>query len=128
VLVRELGPRFTLHGTEGSYVKYGLDPQEEALMRGLTPTEMNWGQEPKERWGTLNTQIDGLHFEGKVETIAGSYRAYYQNIVDAIRERAELSVKPEEAKNTIRIIELAQQSAEEKRTVPFSLTSQRDHE
>jgi scyllo-inositol 2-dehydrogenase (NADP+) len=123
VLVRELGPRFTLHGTEGSYVKYGLDPQEEALMRGLTPTEMNWGQEPKERWGKLNTQIDGLHFEGSVETIAGSYQAYYQNIVDAINGRAKLAVKPEEAKNTIRIIELAQQSAEEKRTVPFSLTS-----
>jgi hypothetical protein len=27
-------PRFTLHGTLGSYVKHGLDPQEDALKRG----------------------------------------------------------------------------------------------
>jgi scyllo-inositol 2-dehydrogenase (NADP+) len=121
MLVREPSPRFILHGTEGSFVKYGFDPQEDALKRGLTPLEPNWGEEPRERWGTLNTQIGGLHFEGKVETIAGCYQAYYQNILDAIAHRAELVVKPEEARNTIRIIELAVQSNEQKRTVPFSV-------
>ena len=119
LLVREPGPRFALHGTEGSFVKYGVDPQEEALKRGLSPGEPDWGLEPQEQWGTLNTQIGGLHFHGKVETAGGCYRAYYENIHQAISGQAELVVKPEEARNTIRMIELALQSNAEKRTVAF---------
>ena len=120
MLVREQGPRFILHGTEGSFAKYGMDPQEEALIRGLSPLEPEWGAEPREQWGRLNTQIGGLHFDGRIETIRGRYQAYYENIHDAIAHGAELIVKPEEARNTIRIIELAVESNEQKRTVVYS--------
>jgi len=122
MLVREAGPRFVLHGTTGSFVKYGLDPQEDDLKAGLTPAAPHWGEEPRERWGKLNTTIAGSHFEGQIETMPGRYQAYYQNIGDAIRGEAELAVKPEEAMNTIRIIELAMHSAKEKCTVDFSFT------
>lgn len=120
MLVRERSPRFTLRGSEGSFVKYGTDPQEEALKRGLTPAEPHWGEEPPEQWGTLNTQIGGLHVEGRVETVAGCYQTYYQNIVDAMAGRADLEVRPEEAADTIRIIELALRSNEQKCTLPLS--------
>ena len=120
LLVREPGPRFAVHGTEGSFVKYGVDPQEEALKCGRSPGEPDWGMEPAEQWGTLNTQIGGLHFQGKIETARGRYQAYYENIYQAIRGEAELIVKPEEARNTIRIIELAVQSHVEKRTITCS--------
>ncbi len=33
-LVREPGPRFTLHGTTGSYLKWGVDPQEAEMKAG----------------------------------------------------------------------------------------------
>lgn len=120
MLVREPGARFLLHGTEGSFVKHGMDPQEEALKLGLKPSAPGWGEEPEERWGIINTQVGGLHVRGKVETIAGCYTAFYQNVADAIRGRAELAVKPEEARNTIRIIELAVESSARKCTLPFS--------
>ncbi|MBD1909527.1 MULTISPECIES: oxidoreductase [unclassified Leptolyngbya] len=118
MLVREPCPRFILHGTEGSFIKYGYDPQENALKQGHTPLEVDWGTEPKEHWGNLITQIQGLHFEGHIETLPGCYQAYYENLVHAMSGRAELAVEPEEARDTIRIIELAVQSNEEKRTVP----------
>jgi predicted dehydrogenase len=117
MLVREQSPRFILHGTEGSFVKYGFDPQEEALKQGRTPSESNWGNEPGEQWGKLITQVGGLEVEGQVKTVAGCYQAFYQNIVDVISGRAELAVKPEEAMSTIRIIELAMESSEQKRTI-----------
>jgi scyllo-inositol 2-dehydrogenase (NADP+) len=120
MLAREPGPRFALHGAEGSYVKHGLDPQEEALKRGGSPASEGWGVEPEERWGTINTQVGGLHVRGKIETLAGDYAAFYRNVADAIRGRAELSVRPEEAVNTIRVIELALESSATKRTLPFS--------
>jgi len=120
MLAREPGPRFTLQGTEGSFVKHGLDPQEDALKRGQRPTSEGWGKEPEELWGTINTTVGGIHLRGKVETFAGRYTDYYQNIADAIRGRAELSVKPEEAASTIRVIELALESSARKCVVPFS--------
>jgi len=120
MLVREPLPRYILHGTKGSFVKYGLDPQEEALNQGRKPTEPNWGVEPKSQWGRINTEIESLHYEGRIETTAGCYQAYYQNIAAVLRGEAKLAVKAEEAFNTIRIIELAMQSSSEKRTIVYS--------
>ena len=116
-LVREAGPRYILHGTEGSFLKYGIDPQEAALKAGLLPNTPNWGTEEKESYGRLNTQIHGLHMQGTVETIPGNYSFYYQNIYEAIREEKPLVVKPEESMLGIRIIEAAMQSQVEKRTI-----------
>ncbi|PSR57315.1 oxidoreductase [Adhaeribacter arboris] len=116
-LVREPGPRYILHGTEGSFLKHGLDPQEEALKAGQLPMGPTWGQEPATEWGKLNTQLQGLHFTGTIETLPGSYPTFYENVYQAIREGQELNVKPEEAALGIHLIELAQQSSAEKRTV-----------
>lgn len=121
MLVREPTPRFVLRGTEGSFVKYGFDPQEAALKSGLAPGTPHWGEEARESWGRLDTQIGGLHVEGRIETEAGCYQDFYRNIADAIAGRAELAVKPEEARDTIRLIELAMQSNAERRTLAVSL-------
>ncbi|MCY9664304.1 oxidoreductase [Paenibacillus alginolyticus] len=116
-LVRERGPRYTLHGTNGSYVKYGIDPQEQALIHGETPLKPNWGAEPEDMWGTLNTSIGGLHYIGRIRTIPGSYTSYFQNVYNAIIGQKELEVKPEQARMAIRLIELGIKSNNEKKTV-----------
>ena len=116
-LVREAGPRYILHGTEGSFLKSGIDPQEAALKAGMLPTTPDWGTEPKEHYGLLNTQLHGLHVQGTVETLPGNYNFYYQNIYEAIREGKSLAVKPEESMLGIQIIEAAMQSQAEKRTI-----------
>jgi scyllo-inositol 2-dehydrogenase (NADP+) len=122
-LVREQGPRYILHGTEGSFVKYGADPQEAFLKAGKSPLLPEYGIEPEEQWGKLNSQLDGLHFEGKIETLKGSYLDYYNNIYDAIRKNKDLLVKPEEAMRTIQVIEAAKRSSEEKKVVSFDIRS-----
>jgi predicted dehydrogenase len=120
-LNREPGPRYVLHGTLGSFVKYGIDPQEDALKEGKTPRTPNWGKEPQALWGTLNSEIDGLNVTGQIQTIPGSYKAFYQNIADAVTGRAELAVKPEEARNAVRLIELALESSRLGQTVDVVL-------
>ena len=37
MLVSTPTPRYVIHGAQGGYLKYGLDPQEDALKRGETP-------------------------------------------------------------------------------------------
>ncbi len=120
LLAKEPGPRFRLYGTQGSFVKYGEDPQEIDSKGGMSPLDPNWGIDDKTQWGTLNTEKNGIHFRGKIETSRGCYQKYYENIYDAIVHQKELNVKPEEARDVIKIIELAFQSNREKRTVKFS--------
>ncbi len=110
-LVREPGPRFILHGTEGSYVKYGVDPQEDALQSGRFPDEPGWGSEEEDHWGLLNTTIGGMHFRGRVETLAGCYQQFYSDLYEAIVHGKEPAVKPEESLNVIRIIRAAYESS-----------------
>jgi predicted dehydrogenase len=110
-LVREEGPRYTLHGTQGSFLKYGIDPQEEMLKHGGNPSMPDWGKEPEDRWGILNTEINGVHIRGKVETVAGNYAAFYDNIYDVMRNHAEPEVSPEQALNVILLIEAAMESS-----------------
>ena len=120
-LVREAGPRYSLHGNMGSFVKYGIDPQEDMLKAGFIPFGNDWGKENDDNWGWMNTETKGLHIEGQVETIAGDYPAFYANIASAIKEGKPLDVKPEEALNVIKIIELSMQSHEEGKTIQLNL-------
>jgi scyllo-inositol 2-dehydrogenase (NADP+) len=118
-LVCEPSPRFVLYGTQGSYIKYGLDPQEEALKQGGLPSRLHWGAEPEEHWG-LHTCCNGSVTRTKYPTLPGRYPEYYNNVYRAIVGQEELAVKPEQAREVIRLIELAQQSSAEKRMIAVS--------
>lgn len=117
MLVRSRTPRFVLNGMNGSFAKYGLDPQEAALSAGGTPGSAGWGAEPEESWGEINTDLGGLHLLGRVETVAGNYQAFYHNLARAIRGTAAAAVTPEQILTTMRVIETAFQSAEQGRKV-----------
>lgn len=116
----EPASRYRLYGTEGAFVKYGEDPQENQLLRGMTPGMPGYGEEPESMWGVLHTSRGGLKCRGNVRTLPGSYQAFYQNIYEDITGTAELAVQPEQARMAIRIIELGMQSHREQRTVEFS--------
>ena len=116
-LVRDEGPRYKILGNLGTFTKYGLDPQEDCLKAGLTPGSDDWGVEPPEIWGTLDTEIDGLHFMGEVESEKGNYLLFYDNLADALNEGAPLLVTAEEAMQVIRMIELSIKSNQEKKEV-----------
>lgn len=103
MLVRERTPRFTVRGTHGTFVKFGIDPQEAALAAGRTPGDAGWGKEPREQWGTLITG----HGEQLVETLPGSYQSFYENVRDVIAGHARLAVDPRDACTTIELIEQA---------------------
>jgi scyllo-inositol 2-dehydrogenase (NADP+) len=109
-LVREPGPRYILHGVDGSFVKYGLDPQEQNLKEAKIPGSPGWGQESKEFWGKINSSIHGLHVEGTIETLPGNYLSFYQNVYEAIREGKSLAVKHQESVQLIQLIEACQES------------------
>ena len=114
---------FLIHGTKGSFVKYGMDPQEARLRAGNVPQGTGWGtewgEEPADLWGTLSLVGEP---SVKIKTDRGDYRGFYENIRDAIEKKAPLDVTPEQALRTMRAVLLAHKSSREKRTVEWGET------
>jgi len=117
ILAYAPGPHFLIHGTKGSFSKYGMDPQEDPLRRGELPGSEHWGEDQEELWGTLS--VAGSQPQ-KVKTEVGDYRNLYANVRDAILGKAPLAVTAEDGYRTLRAIELAQQSSQERRWVSWS--------
>ncbi|MGV3658060.1 MAG: Gfo/Idh/MocA family oxidoreductase [Chitinophagaceae bacterium] len=117
MLVREPGPRYQIHGTLGSYIKWGEDVQEALLKEGALPNVEGWGAEPQEQYGLLHTEKDGDVIKEKYPSLPGNFGLYYQNLYNTIVNSAELKEKGEHGYNTIKLIELAFRSADEKRTL-----------
>ena len=88
-------------------MKYGLDPQEDALASGSDPSSAGWGREAEERWGTL-ADASG---ERAVETEPGDYPAYYAAIATALRDGGPPPVDPRDSIDGLRVIEAANRSA-----------------
>jgi scyllo-inositol 2-dehydrogenase (NADP+) len=114
MLVREPGPRYMIHGRQGSFLKSGEDPQEALLRKGILPTAAGWGQEPEDIYGLLHTEINGKIIKEKYPSLTGNYGGFYKDLYQTIRRGEPLKVKPEHGYNTIRLIELATESNEKK--------------
>jgi scyllo-inositol 2-dehydrogenase (NADP+) len=119
MLAASPGPTFVVHGTRGSFIKWGLDPQEAALKCGRTPDEANWDAEPPDRYGTLTTPAGAR----TIPTISSSFTHYYENVRDAILGKAQLAVTAEQALNVVRGLELAVASSRSRCVLPWT-TSQ----
>jgi len=122
MLALKPGPRFVIEGPKASYIKFGLDPQEDALKTKARPTGSGWGQEPREAWGRLYRSDGQTRIEEIVPTQPGDYRGYYENVRDTILGKADLAVTPEQALRVMRTIELAMQSSREWRVVPYAVS------
>ncbi len=109
-LVKAQGPRFQLYGDLGSFVKSGTDPQEEALRAGGRPGDLNWGVDCPEHYGVLTTEVAGLSIATAIPTEVGCYQAYYRGLAEAILNNQPPPVPAAQARATIRILELAEQS------------------
>lgn len=118
-LVKEEGPRYILHGTEGSFLKSGIDPQEDMLKQGLKPGDADWTKEKASSFGILNTGINGKDIRKKIPTMEGNYMLFYDNIYAHIRGKAKLAVKAEDSRDVIYLIEAAYRSAESGEVIRF---------
>jgi len=108
-------PTFVVHGTKGSFIKYGQDPQEGALKAGQTPDAADWDLESPEMYGTLTTP-EGTR---AVPTIPSNFTRYYENIRDAILGKAPLAVTPEWSLDVMRGLLLAALSSEKRCVLPW---------
>lgn len=116
--VREQGPRYQIHGTKGSFIKYGDDPQDMDARAGMLPSDPRWGLEPEAQYGLLHTEINGAIIRKHIPSEKGDFGIYYRQLYDTLVNGSPLIEKPEHGFNVVRIIELARESYRQQRTLP----------
>jgi scyllo-inositol 2-dehydrogenase (NADP+) len=127
MLAAEPAARFQVHGTYGSYTKFGLDPQESTLIKGAIPPPLDspdpWLPEPEANWGTLTLATQRTEpvqlSRSPYPSLTGDYRQFYVTVRDAIRTGSPLAIPAEDAFRVIRLLELAVQSSKERRSIPI---------
>lgn len=109
-------PTWIVHGTKGSFIKHGMDPQEAALKEGRTPDERDWDTDLPELYGKLITP-DATR---TVPTLRSSFARYYENVRDAMLGKTQLAVSPAWSLDVMRGLVLALESSRTRRVLPWS--------
>lgn len=105
-LIAQPRPHFAVHGTGGSFVKRGLDPQEAQLKAGMDPRAGAFGVD---ECGGVLTLPDGSH--ESVPNERGNYRAFYDRVADAMLDGAPVPVDPADARDGLALIDLARRGS-----------------
>ncbi len=114
------GPRFVVHGTGGTFTKYGLDTQEDTLKAGARPqlhTLGDWGADPLT--GQLVRQAaDGLVTEATPD-VAGNYLQYYAGLRDYLLGKTTAApVTPQQVYQVMAMLGKGEQSVKQAAFVP----------
>ena len=107
--------RYILHGTRGSYVKFGLDPQEDRLKNGERLPQEDWGYDMRD--GVV-TRVEGEEVvEETLLTLPGNYPAFYASVRDALNGVGENPIPASQAIQIMELIELGIESAKHRATL-----------
>ena len=115
MLAAQPGPRLRALGTKAAYVKHGLDVQEDALRSGASPRDPGFGEEPASARGLLGTEEEAQ----PVPTERGRYVEFYERMERAIRAGDAPPVPLAAGVETLRVIEAARRSSNERAVVPL---------
>ncbi|MCU1293377.1 MAG: oxidoreductase domain protein [Bryobacterales bacterium] len=111
-------PRSVLHGTLGSWAKFGADVQERQLVAGLRPGSPGFGEDPE----------PGILYEGatgkqtRIPAPAANQANYYIGIREAMWGRQPNPVPPEQASAVMAMLDTSFQSGASGRVLPLELT------
>jgi predicted dehydrogenase len=107
------GPRFVLHGTGGSFTKFGLDTQEDTLKAGARPqwdALDGWGADPLP--GELTRPANGTLATTPVASLPGNYLQYYAGLRDYLCGQSSTApVSPQQVRQVMALLERGLHSA-----------------
>ena len=119
---------YLVRGYEGSFVKFGEDPQEGQIQGGMKVSDPKFGVEDESIWGELMTEkkVDekqekrGDRYLGRIPSEKGSWVSYYGDVAKAVKGEIPQVIKAETSRDGLKVIELARQSAQEGKTLNFA--------
>jgi predicted dehydrogenase len=89
----DYGLRMRVLGSEQAYVKEWMDVQEDALKRGVSPDDPDWGTESADAWG----KVGWVYNWDPVPTERGRWPEFYARVDAALRDGGPPPVDPMDA-------------------------------
>ncbi|MCW8129188.1 MAG: Gfo/Idh/MocA family oxidoreductase [Planctomycetota bacterium] len=96
-------PRFYVLGDKAGYAKFGVDPQEAAMIKG----DIDAAREDEKLFGKLGNGKT----EQVVPTLPGRWRNYYENIADVLTKGAAPAVSLASVRRAMAVLDAAKKSA-----------------
>jgi scyllo-inositol 2-dehydrogenase (NADP+) len=114
-------PRWWIVGTEGGFVKYGIDPQEDALRGG----DVDSAHEPDSLHAVLSTGAEGdpnasVTVQRRIPPVRAHWDGYYANIAAHLMHGEPLAVTAEQGRDVVAVLDAAVESSREGRAVDGS--------
>ena len=106
MLVADPQPGIIINGTQGSFIKAFCDKQEEQLIAGMKPNDLNFGKEDSGNEGrlTLMTELGEKTVE-LVPSVIGKYMNLFDAVIQTIRNGAVFPVQEAEVLAQLEILE-----------------------
>lgn len=105
-LVASSYPQVIVHGTKGSFIKYGIDQQENDLKASIMPWEEDFGKDSPSQYGTLHyLNNNGDWITKQIKTPFGDYGRVYDVAYETIINNKNKLVTDEEILINIKILE-----------------------
>ena len=95
-------PRYLVKGSNATFVKYGLDPQENAMIAG----DIDAACDAAKNYGILKNRKG----EQIIPTLPGRWRSYYENFRDALIGVAEPVVSLDEELKLMQVVDAVHKS------------------
>ncbi|MFK3663298.1 oxidoreductase [Scandinavium sp. NPDC088450] len=103
-LVKIDAPKFIVHGTKGSYFKYGIDQQETSLKANIMPGDAGFGAD--DSIGQLEyMNAEGVSVREEVKPETGDYGRVYDALYATLTTGAPYYIKESEVLTNIEILE-----------------------
>ena len=103
-------PHTTVQGENCTFVRYELDPQENALKNGYSPNWNKWGIDETENTFIYENKNNEI-LKTKITTEKGCYENFYILMAKAIKEDLPVPVSPEDALEVIKTINLIENNS-----------------
>ncbi|MEG2740431.1 oxidoreductase [Clostridium sp.] len=98
-------PKFRINGHNGSFIKYGIDKQEECLKANIMPWDKNFITDIEVNYGKVSyIGENGEDITKIVKTPKGNYGEVYNALYDGILNNKELPIKEEEVIEVMNIL------------------------
>lgn len=112
-------PRFYAVGDDATYVKYNVDPQEEAMIRGNIDDSVE-----DEKWhGTLTFSAAIEKETGvkqqRIPTVQGRWRNFYENVYDVLCNNGTPAISYESVIRTMTVMNAAIRSGQTGQAIIF---------
>lgn len=104
MFMREETPRYIIHGENGSFVKYGIDQQEDHLKVGLMPGMKCFGMEEPKYNARLNVDNGYYVFKGEIESKVGNWNLLFNHIASVILDNKPYLIEKSHILDQINIL------------------------